>query len=102
MKTSSVILVLLAAVAVGVGPADAMELVEGWNLDETAEFQTVPSEARHRWGYRGQIVPGCQRVEVCASITAVDDQERTLMADGFLSVDGRTIYSMNDFSLGAC
>jgi 3-hydroxymyristoyl/3-hydroxydecanoyl-(acyl carrier protein) dehydratase len=76
--------------------------VERWNLDETAEFQTVPSEARHRWEYRGQIVPGCQRVEVCASITAVDDQERTLMADGFLSVDGRTIYSMNDFSLGAC
>ncbi len=75
--------------------------VERWNLGETAEFQTVPSETPHRWGYRGQIVPGCQRVEVCASITAVDDEQRTLAADGFLSVDGRTIYSMNDFSLGA-
>ena len=75
--------------------------VERWNLGETAEFQTVPSARRHRWGYRGQIVPGCQRVEVYASITGVDDEQQTLMADGFLSVDGRTIYSMNDFSLGA-
>ena len=75
--------------------------VERWRLDPTAEFQTLPSDTRHRWGYRGQIVPGCQRVEVYANMTAVDDERRTLMADGFLSVDGRTIYSMNDFSLGA-
>ena len=75
--------------------------VERWELGETAEFQTVPSATPHRWGYRGQIVQGCQRVEVYASITTVDDERQTLMADGFLSVDGRTIYSMNDFSLGA-
>ena len=75
--------------------------MDRWNLDETTEFQTVPSEFPHKWGYRGQIVPGCTRVEVRASITAVDDDQRTLVADGFLSVDERTIYSMNDFSLGA-
>ena len=70
-----------------------------WRLGEAAEFRTLPSDSRHRWSYRGQIIPGCRRVEVCASITAVNDDRRTLMADGFLSVDGRTIYSMNDFSL---
>ncbi len=54
---------------------------------------------RHRWTYRGQIVPGCERVEVFASITQVDDARRRVRADGFLAVDGRTIYAMNDFSL---
>ena len=75
--------------------------MDRWDLAEATEFETVPGDTPHRWGYRGQIVPGCQRVEVRASITAVDDDQRTLVADGFLSVDGRTIYSMNDFSLGA-
>ena len=54
---------------------------------------------RHRWTYRGQIVPGCERVEVFASITDVDDGHRRVRADGFLTVDGRTIYAMNDFTL---
>jgi hypothetical protein len=38
-------------------------------------------------------------VSVFANITAVDDTRRRVRADGFLTVDGRTIYSMNDFSL---
>jgi hypothetical protein len=32
-------------------------------------------------------------------ITAVDQDKRTLTADGFLSVDGKVIYQMNDFSV---
>ena len=39
-------------------------------------------------------------VTVRPSITAVDDRRRRLKADGFLSVDGRAIYQMNDFTLG--
>jgi hypothetical protein len=58
-----------------------------------------PAAGRHRWTYRGQIIPGCERVEVFASITEVDDVRKRLRADGFLKVDGRTIYTMNDFSL---
>ena len=73
-----------------------------WGLGEEAQFTSMPAEHTHRWSYRGQIVPGCERVEVFASITAVDDERRSLVADGFLVVDGRTIYSMNDFSLEAC
>ena len=72
-----------------------------WDLGEDAQFTSMPAEHRHRWSYRGQIVPGCKRVEVFASITAVNDEQRSLVADGFLVVDGRTIYSMNDFSLEA-
>lgn len=54
---------------------------------------------RHRWLYRGQIVPSNSRVMVEAWITACDETRRLLVADGFLSVDGRPIYQMNDFSV---
>ena len=70
-----------------------------WSLGDEARFSSMPSEHNHRWSYRGQIIPGCSRVEVFASITAVDDERQSLVADGFLVLDGRTIYSMNDFSL---
>ena len=89
--------------------------VDRWDLGESTEFATMAGGeptgrdttggemtggARHRWTYRGQIVPGCERVEVFASITEVDDVHKRVRADGFLAVDGRTIYAMNDFSLG--
>ena len=103
--------------------------VERWSLGEGTEFATMaggqptdghstggslagakptgaglagaePSvRGRHRWTYRGQIIPGCERVEVFASITDVDDARKHVRADGFLTVDGRTIYAMNDFTL---
>jgi len=98
--------------------------VDRWDLGETTEFATMaggrPTGAelgraempgaklgpgdpsggeRHSWTYRGQIIPGCERVEVFASITYVDDAHKRVRADGFLTVDGRTIYSMNDFTL---
>jgi hypothetical protein len=68
---------------------------------ETAEAETArgANPGRHRWTYRGQIIPGCERVEVFASITEVDDERKRVRADGFLTVDGRTIYTMNDFNL---
>jgi 3-hydroxymyristoyl/3-hydroxydecanoyl-(acyl carrier protein) dehydratase/malonyl CoA-acyl carrier protein transacylase len=66
---------------------------------EMAGSETTAGD-RHRWTYRGQIVPGCGRVEVFASITDVDDVHKRVRADGFLMVDGRPIYAMNDFSLG--
>ena len=88
--------------------------VDRWELGESTEFatmtggqrvggSTVAGKAddgrRHRWTYRGQIIPGCERVEVFASITNVDNAHKRLRADGFLRVDGRTIYAMNDFGL---
>jgi hypothetical protein len=64
-----------------------------------AASRDTTSGGRHSWTYRGQIIPGCERVEVFASITEVDDVRKRVRADGFLTVDGRTIYAMNDFSL---
>ena len=73
--------------------------VDRWDLEENTEFVTMAGRDRHSWSYRGQIVPGCERVEVFASITYVDDIHKRVRADGFLMVDGRTIYAMNNFAL---
>jgi 3-hydroxymyristoyl/3-hydroxydecanoyl-(acyl carrier protein) dehydratase len=54
---------------------------------------------RHRWKYRGQVVPGDRLVTVEAVVDAVDDAARVLSGGGFLSVDGRAIYGMEGFAL---
>jgi hypothetical protein len=54
---------------------------------------------RHSWLYRGQVIPTNSLVTVEAWITGVDEAERLLIGDGFLSVDGRLIYRMNDFTV---
>jgi PfaB family protein len=73
--------------------------VERWRWREGNTLAAVAVERRHRWLYRGQVVPANSRVTVQAWITAVDDTERILTADGFLAVDGKTIYQMNDFTV---
>jgi 3-hydroxymyristoyl/3-hydroxydecanoyl-(acyl carrier protein) dehydratase len=55
----------------------------------------------HRWLYRGQVIPTDRQVRVRAVITACDETARKLTADGFLEVDGRVIYKMNNFTLRA-
>ncbi len=59
--------------------------------------------SRHRWRYRGQVVPGNRRVTVQAVVTGREDDGAggRLTADGWLLVDGRVIYQMNDFTLSA-
>ncbi|MCM2265701.1 MAG: type I polyketide synthase, partial [Desulfuromonadales bacterium] len=74
-------------------------VVERWGWRDGEVLAAVALGRRHRWLYRGQVVPGNNRVMVSAWITAVDDQQRTLTADGFLAVDGKLIYQMNDFTV---
>jgi 3-hydroxymyristoyl/3-hydroxydecanoyl-(acyl carrier protein) dehydratase/malonyl CoA-acyl carrier protein transacylase len=73
--------------------------VKRWGWHEGAVLTSVALERQHRWLYRGQIVPTNSRVTVDAWITALDDRNRILTADGFLSVDGKMIYQMNDFTV---
>lgn len=73
--------------------------VERWGGGGTVKFSPIAPEVRHQWTYRGQITPGCRRVECQAYITAIDEETRRLRADGFLLVDGRLIYRMNDFAM---
>jgi PfaB family protein len=73
--------------------------VERWGWREGDILSSFAIDHRHKWLYRGQIVPADSRVTVESWITWVDDRERLLTAEGYLSVDGRVIYRMNDFSV---
>ncbi|MFH1723895.1 MAG: type I polyketide synthase, partial [Elusimicrobiota bacterium] len=72
---------------------------ERWNAGAEAAFENAVINEEHRWIYRGQIIPGDRRVTVAASVTEIDDERRLMRADGYLSVDGRVIYEMRDFTL---
>ncbi len=73
--------------------------VERWGRGGDWHFDTARPGQPHRWVYRGQVLPSSRRVEVQATVTAVDDVRQRLMADGWLSVDGRVIYQLSDFAL---
>ncbi|MBW1788832.1 MAG: type I polyketide synthase, partial [Deltaproteobacteria bacterium] len=60
---------------------------------------TTATGMKHRWIYRGQVIPSNRLVTVEASISSIDDDNRLIRADGLLSADGRVIYQMNDFTL---
>jgi len=69
-----------------------------WGKPQTEWQAMVPGE-RHRWAYRGQIVPAASEVTIQAYITHVDDASRFIKADGLLGVDGRIIYQVSDFTV---
>ncbi len=73
-----------------------------WGRGENAqaiEFESMAPGHTHSWVYRGQITPADKTVTIEAVISGRDDEEMRLRADGFLTVDGRIIYQMNDFTL---
>jgi 3-hydroxymyristoyl/3-hydroxydecanoyl-(acyl carrier protein) dehydratase len=63
------------------------------------DMVTVAPGIKHEWIYRGQVIPSNKKVVVDAWITSVDDENRVMTADGFLSRDGLVIYEMRNFSL---
>ena len=70
-----------------------------WQGDATSVLETVAVGEQHSWNYRGQIIPANNQVLVEAVVTAVDDEQKLLKADGYLSVDGKVIYQMQDFTV---
>jgi 3-hydroxymyristoyl/3-hydroxydecanoyl-(acyl carrier protein) dehydratase len=67
--------------------------------DTEKPWQTVALDRTHSWVYRGQVLPSDHEVKVVLEIVAADEHQRRLTANGFLTVDGRVIYQMTDFSL---
>jgi 3-hydroxymyristoyl/3-hydroxydecanoyl-(acyl carrier protein) dehydratase len=61
--------------------------------------EAVATGEHHEWIYRGQVIPTDSEVTVEAIVTAIDEDRRLLRADGYLSVDGRVIYGMKNFTL---
>ena len=62
-------------------------------------WHTVAVNRPHSWVYRGQVLPSDREVTVVLEIVAADDHNHRLTANGFLTVDGRVIYQMTDFTL---
>ena len=70
-----------------------------WNEAPAGGWQTVALNRPHTWSYRGQVLPTDREVTVLLEVTKIDDAARRLTANGFLTVDGRVIYQMTDFTL---
>jgi 3-hydroxymyristoyl/3-hydroxydecanoyl-(acyl carrier protein) dehydratase len=66
---------------------------------DATQFQTLARNEKHSWIYRGQILPVDKLVTIDAAITHIDDAQRLIRADGFLTVDNRVIYQMKDFTI---
>lgn len=67
---------------------------------DTHRFEAIATGMYHSWGYRGQIIPKNNQVQVEAYLTHVHDDGQVLIkANGFLLVDGKPIYSMEDFAM---
>jgi acyl transferase domain-containing protein/3-hydroxymyristoyl/3-hydroxydecanoyl-(acyl carrier protein) dehydratase len=77
-----------------------VEVLAAGRWGTPARFQCVVPGVEPRWTYRGQVIPRDARVAVQASVTAVDEPSRTLTVEGWLSVDGRLIYRLEDFTVG--
>jgi 3-hydroxymyristoyl/3-hydroxydecanoyl-(acyl carrier protein) dehydratase len=89
--------------AKGLGPekpaSDAPSSLALSSQPSALSFSTPALNRPHEWIYRGQVIPRDKTVTVDVVVTAVDDATRTLTAGGFLTVDGRVIYQMIDFTV---
>ncbi len=70
-----------------------------WGASPDSQFETVVCNEKHSWNYRGQIIPANKKVLVEAVVTMVDEADKMVKADGFLSVDGKVIYQLEDFTI---
>jgi 3-hydroxymyristoyl/3-hydroxydecanoyl-(acyl carrier protein) dehydratase len=69
------------------------------HLASRCRFSLVTG-ARHDWTYRGQVIPGNQKVIVDATVAQIEETPNPLIvANGFLSVDGLMIYEMKQFGI---
>lgn len=69
-------------------------------LVSTHRFEPIAIGIPHAWQYRGQITPASGRVDVEAAVTRIQDGATpTVAANGFLNVDGASVYKMTGFAM---
>lgn len=73
-------------------------LADKFEIGENERLEAIAVGEDHEWVYRGQIIPTDALVTVEAVITEIDEQKKLIKADGYLSVDGRHIYGMKNFT----
>ena len=86
-----------------------LQLLKVWALERfshlatTHRFQSMALNHEHRWQYRGQVLRANTETRVVASISRVEEGHGAdgplIVADGYLTVDGRVIYQMKDFAI---
>ncbi|MBF0412886.1 MAG: SDR family oxidoreductase [Desulfamplus sp.] len=69
-----------------------------WQYDPD-KYDLVMASHTHKWIYRGQIIPSCKKIEICAHVKDITNNSTKITADGLLYVDGLCIYQMEDFSM---
>ena len=74
-------------------------VVKRWGWQPGNQFETMVPDHPHQWTYRGQVIPTDQQVTIQAVITALDDSQRFVEAEGHLIVDERIIYHMQNFTI---
>lgn len=63
-------------------------------------FECIRVGTPHTWIYRGQVIPRNRHVTVEVAVREIhQDPVPTVVADGFLKVDGLVIYEMKDFAI---
>ena len=72
---------------------------ERWGSNICQQVASVALSTEHEWVYRGQVIPENKKMTVDVSVTSYNDQTHVILADGFLSVDGKCIYQMKGFAL---
>jgi 3-oxoacyl-(acyl-carrier-protein) synthase/3-hydroxymyristoyl/3-hydroxydecanoyl-(acyl carrier protein) dehydratase len=66
----------------------------------TSHRFALAANERHRWTYRGQVLPANRLVRVEAAVTRVEDgPEPAIFGEGHLMADGLVIYRMENFGL---
>ena len=75
--------------------------IKFWSKEaETSEgFISPLCECKHLWTYRGQVIPKDNLVTVRVWVTSKSNDDKTIICDGWLSVDGRNIYKFSNFAL---
>jgi PfaB family protein len=69
------------------------------HLEYSHSFELL-TKTPHSWIYRGQILPGNEKIEVEAVVTKISDKPNPeIYANGYLKVDGLYIYKMDNFGI---
>lgn len=72
-----------------------------FKIDQESVLWASPSSGTtHEWLYRGQITPDKGEMTISLVVTEVNEDKKTLTADGLLVVDGLPIYKMSGFTVG--
>jgi len=69
------------------------------SLPGSWRYEPIALGVEHTWIYRGQVVPSNRQVVIEAVVTRIDEDDRLVVGDGFLTVDGLAIYQMSGFAI---